>query len=199
MLKLVITFISLIGFSSFSQAEVDRSGSLVLSLTGVANDRISEVQGDQENNEINFGLGALIEAGINDHFGMETGVLLINRQYDVKEGNTRVVQEVKRLHIPILARFWATDFFSIAAGPFLSFRTGDAKTSLEIGGEDVGSISTSADDDVEYGLDAAVTFNIAIKDKSGIFVEGRYSAMLDNEQDEETNQVSALAGLKIDM
>ena len=199
MFKKIIAFASIIAFSGAVQANTDHSGSLILSLTGVANDRVKDVEDNQNNNEFNFGAGALIEAGINDHFGIETGVLFINRQYDLEAGEARVVQEVNRLHVPVLARFWATDFFSIALGPFVAFRTGNTKTSLEVGDTEIGSIKTSADDDVEYGLDAALTFNIAVNDKSGLFVEGRYSKLLDNNQGEEANQVSALAGLKIDI
>lgn len=199
MYRLAIVLVSITSFLSIAHADTNRSGSLILSLAGVANSRVSEIQENQERTRLNFGAGALIEAGVNDHFGIETGALFINRQYDVEAAGLRVVQEVSRLHIPVLARFWATDFFSVAAGPFVAFRTGDTETSLEVGSTEIGSITTSADDDVEFGLDAAMTFNFAVNNKSGIFVEGRYSAPLGNDQDEDANQVSALAGLKIDI
>ncbi len=185
--------------SMSAHAKPDGAGSLILSLAGVANDRVKEVDNDQEDNEINVGGGILIEAGVNDHFGIETGALVVNRQYDVERGNTRVVDEVTRVHVPVIARFWLADFFSIGAGPFVALKTGDTKRTLEIGGNEVASTRTSAEDDAEFGLDGAATFNIAVADKTGIFIEGRYSYLLDDEDDEDNNEISALAGIKIDL
>ena len=87
----------------------------------------------------------------------------------------------------------------MAAGPFVAFKTGDVENTLEIGDNEVGSIETSADEDVEFGLDGAATFNIAVNDKTGIFVEGRYSYLLEQEDDEDSNEISALAGIKFDI
>tara|TARA_B100000749_G_scaffold280223_1_gene275319 strand:+ start:25779 stop:26378 length:600 start_codon:yes stop_codon:yes gene_type:complete len=199
MLKIAVTIISIVGLTGLAQANEDGAGSLVLSITGVANDKVSEVEENKEENEMNFGAGVFVEAGINDNFGIETGVLAVNRQYEAEAAGARLVQEVSRLHVPVMARFWATDYLSVAAGPFLAFKTGDSKTSLDIGDTEIGSIETSADDDVEYGLDAALTLNFAVNDKSGVFVEGRYSKILDDAEDENADQVSALAGVKIDL
>lgn len=176
----------------------DDKGSLILSFVAIATDRVKEVQ-DREDNELNYGGGILVEANINDNFGIETGALVVNRQYEIERLGVRVVEEVQRIHVPITARFWATDFFSLAAGPYLAFKTGSTKTSLEIGDINLGNFKTSADDSVEYGLDAAATINLAVNDKTGVFVEGRYSKMLNEENDEDGDQVSALAGLKLDL
>ncbi len=196
MLKKIGMTLAALAFPVLAQAE---DGSLVLSVAGVVNDRVEEVRNDEENDAVNYGGGVLVEAAVNDHFGIETGVLVIKRQYDLNEDDVRVVQEVSRLHVPILARFWATDFLSIAAGPYVAFKTGDTETSLEIGDNELGSIETSADDDVEYGLDAALTLNFAVADKSGLFIEGRYSNPMSNDDDEDADQVSGLVGLKFDI
>jgi hypothetical protein len=198
--RLFITVIlAALGAASSAQAKPDGAGSLILSLAGVANDQVKDVQDGREDNEINMGGAALIEAGVNDHFGIETGALLVNRQYDAERGDVRVVQEVKRVHIPVLARFWFADFFSVAAGPFVAFKTGHVKNALEIGGDEVATLETSADDDAEYGADGAVTFDIAVADKTGLFIEGRYSTLFNDKNDEDTDEISALAGVKIDL
>lgn len=182
-----------------SKADEDDKGSLVLSIAGVVNAKETDVEKDEEDTEFNYGGAILIEANIRDNFGIETGVMLVNRQYDREIGNTRLVQEVKRLHIPIAARFWFGDVFSIAAGPFAEFQTGDVKTSLRRGGNEVASVKTQADDSTMYGADGAATLNLALNDKTGIFVEGRYSYFFDQDDDEDLNQVSGLAGVKIDI
>lgn len=196
-LILSLTCFSSILFTANSMAA--ENGSLILSIAGVANDTEKEVRNNETDNQVNIGGGVLIEANINDKFGIETGALLINRQYDAQKGEARLMQETKRLHIPIMARFWVTDWFSVASGPFVAFRTGDTKTTLSIGDTEIGSLDTSADESVEYGIDTAATFNISIDDKSGIFLEGRYSDLFDQDNTETFNEVSALAGFKMQL
>ncbi|MEC9281606.1 MAG: outer membrane beta-barrel protein [Bdellovibrionota bacterium] len=196
-LILSLTCLSSMLFTVNTMAAGD--GSLILSFAGVANDTEKAVRNNETNNEVNIGGGVLIEANINEKFGIETGALLINRQYDAEKGEARLLQETKRLHIPIMARFWVTDWFSVATGPFVAFRTGDTKTSLKVGDTELGSLETSADESVEYGIDTAATFNISIDDKSGIFLEGRYSDLFDQDNTEKFNEVSALAGFKMQL
>jgi len=198
-MKYLAAILIVLSLGQSAYAKEDGAGSLILSLAGVANDRVKEVEADREDNEVNVGGGVLIEAAVNDHFGIETGALVMNRQYDRESEDLRVVEEVTRVHVPVVARFWLADFFSIGAGPFAAFKTGDTKRTLEIGDRRVATLKTSADDDTEFGLDGAATLNFAVADKTGIFVEGRYSMMLDEEEDEDADEVSALAGIKIDL
>jgi len=188
---LTLTLFTLI-FSNGTAFADDDDGSLVLSFAGVASDRQNESKYD-------YGLGALIEANINDHFGIETGALFIKRRSELfNTGGVEVTQSVSRLHIPVLARFWVTDYLSLAAGPFVEFKTGDVKTTGTIGGAG-GSVETSADDSTQFGLDAAATLNFAVADKTGVFVEARYSMFFDEEDDEDFNKMFYLAGIKLDI
>lgn len=177
----------------------DDSGSLILSLAGVVNTTVEEVGDDQEDDQLNVGGGVLVEAAVNDAFGIETGALYLRRQYEVSEGNARLVQEVGRVHVPVLARLWPVDYFSIAAGPFVAFAVTDEETQLEIGDTEVAQIETAASNSAEFGLDAAATFNFAVNDKTGFFLEGRYSVLLGEAANEDADELSALAGLKFDI
>lgn len=177
----------------------DSDGSLILSFAGLANDRAEEVENDNNNNSLNYGGGILLEAGVNDHFGVETGALLVKRQYEVEQGSSKFITEVDRLHIPVTARIWFFDFLSLAAGPFVAFNTGDQEVTFESNGNQLATTSSSAEDNLEFGLDGALTFNLAVADKTGLFIEGRYSHILDQEDGEEADQVTGLAGLKIDI
>ena len=91
-----------------------------------------------------------------------------------------------------------SDWFSLALGPFISIKAGEVRNTVELGGFDA-SYSTSADDDFEWGLDLAATVNFAIADKTGFFIEGRYSLDLDQEDNEKSDQISGLAGIKLDL
>lgn len=161
-------------------------GSLILSFAALAN-------------EFNMGGGVLIEANLNGQIGIEFGALFLSRRYDVDRAGLKITEEVSRIHIPIVARFWATDFLSMALGPFIAFKTGTKKTSLQSGDTRLGSINTSADDSFEYGMDAAFTIDLAVANKTGVFIEGRYSDTLDEKPNEDSDQISALAGIKLDI
>jgi hypothetical protein len=216
--KALMYFIGLTALPSLSQAQVievekpvEKSvvrrevikpevekGSIILSIAGVVNDQVEQVKDGRENREVNVGGGILVEANVNETFGIETGALFIRHQYDLDEKNFRLVQHVDRIHVPIAARFWPTDYLSLAAGPFVSFRTGDVRNALSKGDE-AENARTAAHEDVEYGLDAALTLNFAVNRKTGIFLEGRYSSLFEQFRNEDSDQVSALAGLKLDL
>lgn len=174
-------------------------GSMTFTLAGIANNGADEIQNQGGSGSINFGAGALVESNIYDRFGIETGALITDRKYTTEAGGLRLVQQTRRLHVPVLARLYATDFFSVGAGPFAGFKTGNVKTAVEGSGNSYGVASTSANDSVEYGVDAAATLNAALSATTGLFVEGRYSALLDERSDEEANEVYGLAGVKINI
>ena len=88
---------------------------------------------------------------------------------------------------------------SIAAGPFASFKVGNTTRTIEIGNIASADLKTSADQEAQYGLDAAVTFNIAVYNKTGLFVEGRYSSPFEKEENETSDEATALIGLKLSL
>lgn len=179
-----------------SELENDKEPSVILSLAGLATAPEEELENDDK--DYHLGAAVLVESNVNDVFGVETGVMYVRRQYVANVAGAKVVSEVDRLHIPITARIWATDFLSLAAGPYVAFSVGDVDNRVIVGDTNL-NYETSADDDTEFGLDLAATFNIAIDDKSGLFIEGRYSQPLEEESEEDYDKVTALAGFKIDM
>ncbi len=186
----------LISISSFAARPTD--GELILSIFGVANESVKEAQTDKRDNSINYGFGALIEANMNSFVGIETGGIFVKRQYEYGISGASLVQQVDRLHIPVLAKFWPTNFISIGVGPYISLKTGSVKNTLEIGSLS-GSIDTNADDEVEFGLDGTVALNFSVADKTGIFVEGRYSKPFDEAADTEFEALTALVGVKVSL
>ena len=185
----------MLGVSTNQVYALDSDGSLIISVAGLANDTVD----DYEDDEHNYGGAVLIEAGINDHFGIETGVLYTKLVTSLESSNASLVREVDRLHVPIAARVWLFDFFSIAAGPFASFRTGSVDNTFNVNGQTFASNETSADDDVRFGYDVAATLNFAVADKTGLFVELRHSSFFDDEDSEESDQLYGLAGFKFDI
>ncbi len=174
-------------------------GEFIISIAAVANNTIDKIENTEETKSYNVGAAILFEANVNSYVGIETGGIMIDRQYDVKSGNLRLVEDVKRLHVPILFRLWPADFVSIAAGPFASFKVGNTTRTIEIGNIASANLETSADKEAQYGLDAAVTFNFAVYNKTGLFVEGRYSSPFEKEQNETSDQLTALVGVKLSL
>ncbi|MCO5113573.1 MAG: PorT family protein [Bdellovibrionaceae bacterium] len=175
------------------------AGSLIFSGFGVINRGVEDNGSGSEDDQYHFGVGALVEANINGVLGIETGAIFIKRQYDYEAAGFRLVQEVNRLHIPILARVWLGDYFSVGAGPFASIKVGNVKDSLEFGSTPIGSVETKADDSVEFGYDIAATFNFAVSDKTGIFIEARYSSPFDKAKNTDYETLTGLAGVKVDL
>lgn len=198
-MKAFILGLALFGFALPIAAQAaSNQSSLVVSLTGMlsSHEEISS-SSDINKNHLSYGGGVLIEAVSADDFGIETGVLVRERNYEASFAGKSLGQRVKRIHIPILARAWLTDYFSVAVGPFASFKAGSVDTYLKIDGSEMASYSTDAERDLEYGVDGALTFNIAVADKTGLFVEARYSEVLSS--DEVDGDISALSGIKIDL
>lgn len=191
-----IAFLMLLITPIPSQAE---RGEFIISIAAVANSTIEKIENNEEDKSYNVGAALLFEANVNSYIGIETGGIFIDRQYDVKAGNLRLVEDVKRLHVPILLRLWPADFVSIAAGPFASFKVGNTTRTIEIGNIASADLKTSADQEAQYGLDAAVTFNIAVYNKTGLFVEGRYSSPFEKEENETSDEATALIGLKLSL
>jgi len=192
-----ILLVCLLG--SINLVAKQNDGSLLLSVAGVANDRVSDIDSETNTDDLNYGFGALVEGNFNSYFGIETGALLIKRNYTFEAGPLKATQSVKRLHIPVLARVWPTNFFSIAGGGFTSIKTGSVDTELDLNNTNIADINTSADDSVEFGLEAAATLNFAVNKKTGLFVEGRYSQALGEESNEDSNHLMGLAGLKFNL
>lgn len=175
--------------------QLDDQPSSILSIAGVAVEKKDSIP---DNSGAHFGFGILYEANLNDNFGVETGVLYIKRQYETKFANAKLVTEVARLHIPLLARYWVNDYLAFALGPYMGLNIGSVDSTVVVGDTNT-SYETSADDDLEFGFDLAATANMAINDKTGLFVEGRYSQLFDKSSNVDYQRLIGLAGLKLDM
>ena len=174
--------------------------SLIISVFGMATGSEQEVDNEVEKDQYDRGYGVFVEGNYNDHFGIETGAYLIRRQYEVSNRLGSITTSVDRLTVPVLAKFWLTDFLSVGVGPYASFSIGDERTDVNIADINIASSESKASDDQELGMEASATFNLAVNDKTGVFVEGRYSRPFDNEANEQfVNQASLLAGLKVDL
>jgi len=184
----------------FSYSNFAERGSVILSGAVLANGTIENNDDNSIDDDLNFGAAALVEANINGYLGLESGLLLVNRRYVAEFAGFEASSEVLRLHVPIMFKFWPTNYFSLAAGPYGSFKVGDRKSEVNSpGGTTLGSFKTSADDSFEYGFEGAVTLNLPVYKKCGFFVEGRVLFPLNSEDEEDAREFLVLSGLKFDL
>lgn len=194
LIKYLLIPLSLISFSA--HAARPNEGELIMSIFGVINESVDQDGSTGRDKGYNYGLGGLVEANFNGFIGFETGAIFVQRQYEYGFAGVSLVQEVGRLHVPIVAKFWPTNFLAVGVGPYASLKVGNVKNTLEIGSLS-GSVDTKADDEVELGLDATITLNFSIADKTGLFVEGRYSKPFNEGEDTELDGMTGLAGVKL--
>lgn len=122
------------------------------------------------------GLALLIEAGIKKNFGIELGVFNNQFQYYRETSNYKTSEQVFRVHIPIMFRYWLFSFMSLAAGPFASYKSGESEV-VFLEGQWQGNL-TSANDMAEHGVESSLMFDIPLSEKFFITTDFRYSYSL---------------------
>lgn len=174
-----------------------------VSVAGILNQTV-EMQGranNLEEKQLTFGGGVLVEGmfpNITRRVTLESGVLYLKRTYRSENQAAKLIQASQRLHIPLLARYQVIDNFSIGLGPYAAIQMGETENIATIGNVALGGVSTSAGDDLEFGVDAAATVNIPVGEKAKAFIEGRYSFLFGKEANESADQFLALAGVTFD-
>lgn len=177
---------------SFAQDE----GRWVLSLGLLGNSQSKQVSEDSLKDEFNVGLAALVEVMVRERIGIETGALLVERQYDVSSGSLRLIQSARRLHIPVLARWWVADYFALGLGPYAAVRLGSVRNAVQFGEAEL-ALDTSSRRDLELGFDVSALLNLAIHNRTGLFLEGRYSSPFDRRGGEESSHIFGIVGVKL--
>lgn len=143
-----------------------------------------------------YPLSGLFEIGATENISFETGLIFVERQYQVANDNYLLQQDVNRLHIPVMVKLWWRDIIAISFGPYMAFAMSGTRSTEVIRVVDSDDLETPAEDFVEFGFDSALTLNIPLKNKTGIFVEVRYFAPYDTIQFRKYNSIYGLAGFK---
>ena len=118
-----------------------------------------------------YHLGLLAEVPVSDRFSVQPEVLYSAQGFDIirREDNADIKHQLDYVNIPVLAKFYLTDGFSLEAGPQLGFIVNDQ---IGDGDNDVNFYDDGRNDlDVSLGLGASYKFN-------NFFLYGRYNAGL---------------------
>lgn len=118
-----------------------------------------------------YHLGLLAEVPVSDRFSVQPEVLYSAQGFDIirRQDNADIEHQLDYVNIPVLAKFYLTDGFSLEAGPQLGFVVNDQ---IGDGDNDINFYNEDRNDlDVSLGLGASYKFN-------NFFLYGRYNAGL---------------------
>lgn len=170
-------------------------GYKMISIAGTYSANISGAYDAGKSGEF-YPLSGLFELGATKNIAFETGLIFVERQYQVANDNYLLQQDVNRLHIPVMVKLWWKDIIAISVGPYMAFAMSAVRSTEVIRVMDSDDLETPAEDFVEFGFDSALTIHIPIREKTGIFAEIRYFAPYDTIQLKKYNSVYGLAGFK---
>lgn len=170
-------------------------GHKLISIAGVYSANISGAHDDGKSGSF-YPMAALLEVGATDSIAFETGLIFVERQYQVANDNYLLQQNVKRLHLPVTLKLWWRDIVGFSVGPYMAFAMSSLQSYEIIRVTDSDDLETPAEDFVEFGFESSFTLNLPLAEKTGVFAEVRYFAPYDTIQLKKYNSVYGLAGFK---
>ena len=182
LISIVVFFI----FTSSTAQKIKYGSKIGVNITNITGDET-----DDYNNITLLHAGAVAEIMISDEFSFQTE-LLYSAQ-GAKSDYSDTLDEVtfrytsvklEYINIPLLAKFYVTEGFSLEAGPQVGFLiTADR----EFEKTDNGETETGEKDILNEikGIDFGLDFGLAYKLESGIFLAARYNFGLSNINDVE--------------
>lgn len=158
--------VAILAIPSFQAQEFFRMGAKA----GV---NFANLVGDTEGAEMrtSFHLGLVGEIPMSDQFYFGPEVLYSSQGAEFSDGEFDGALKLDYIQVPLMARYYIAEGFSIEAGPQIGFLI---SSEVEIDG-----ISVDADE-IMKGFDYGVNFGLGYKLTSGIFVQGRYNLGLAN-------------------
>ncbi len=127
-----------------------------------------------------FHLGATAEIMFSDKFSLQPQLLYSAQGTDYENADAAItgVLKLDYINIPILAKFYITEGFSVQAGPQIGFLL-SANNKLEFAGD------TQEEDvkDIFKGIDFGLNFGLGYKLPSGLFFDASYNLGFSNVND----------------
>ncbi|MFD2562170.1 porin family protein [Aquimarina rubra] len=180
---LFVVLFGAVTVSATAQEEKIRFGAKAgLNLSSITGDFTDELS-----MRTSFHVGALVEIPLSDKFALQPELMYSAQgaKYEFSEPGFTDESTIKLdyLNIPVMAKFYPVEGFSIQAGPQLG-----VLLSAKDKGED--SIGGEYDDDIKEfisSIDLGLNFGVGYQLEAGIFFEGRYNLGLTDINDENTS------------
>jgi len=117
-----------------------------------------------------FHIGGVYEVEISDNFSFQPELMYSAQGAQMSEGSAKVVVKLDYINIPLMAKFYAADGFSIEAGPQVGFLI-VAETKYEAEGESETDDIKDDSNTIDFGLN----FGLGYKLESGLNFGARYN------------------------
>lgn len=153
----------------------------------------AKLQGDNiedADGRTGFHLGAIVEIPVSEKFSIQPEVMYSQQglQSEDNNGNSRSenILKLDYINVPVLAKYYITEGFSVEAGPQFGFLTkaeSEFESSETIGGVTVESEGTLDIEDEIAGFDMGAAIGAGYELNSGLFFQARYIIGLSNVDD----------------
>lgn len=168
---LLVAAVAVFGFSSVNAQEVTFGAKAGLNLASISGDETDELDG-----RTSLHVGAVAEIAISDVFSVQPELLYSAQGAKYEEEGYEETWKLDYLNLPIMAKYYVAEGFSLEAGPQVGFLM-SAKAKADGEEEDL--------KDFVKGIDFGANVGVGYKMESGLNFGARYNLGLSNVNDGE--------------
>ncbi len=139
---------------------------------------------------------AFFELKTNELVSFETGLVILQQQYQTSNSNYSLYQSVPRLRLPLAIKISYRDIISIGLGSYIAVPLEGLTSTKVIQVADTNNLQTPAENFLEFGFDSSLSLNIPINPQWFVFVEARYFSPYDKNSDLAVNTFYGLVGAR---
>lgn len=168
-----------------------------LSLFLAANDRVERFEDVDEDNfkGSRVGFGLLVESEKLKAIRVETGLIKASRQYSIPDQGNTIVEEVERLHIPLLIKYYRKAL-GFGVGPYYALSVSDEERASE---SNFPSTENTSAEKEESGLMYSASYSFSAFKSGDLFFDLRWIEPFTHKNAEETNNFIGLFGIKYEI
>ncbi len=170
-----ITAALVLGITQFSNAQTETTTSSTSDISfgvkgGVNFATITGDDFESPDSRTSFHVGVLLELPITDMFSLQAEALYSGQGFEFEGlGGDKVEYQLDYVNVPVLAKIYITNGFSLEVGPQVSFKVNEEFDNDP--DNDPGDFDLDEAESVDFALAGGLTF----KTDMGLFATGRYT------------------------
>jgi hypothetical protein len=137
-------------------------------------DPLPQEQGFSQDRKLGWGGGVLFDSPLSEGLSIGVGALYIQRKFQIGTGTVRVERKVPTVFVPVEAKVWLGNAFSIGGGVFGALKAGDVTDSVVTGAGTLNATSDPGRNTLDYGLTASANFLLPVAERTGVLLGARY-------------------------
>lgn len=199
----IVSLVVYSGFVEIGRASIQGADDVGLSrrisVVGIANFYTPSVNSTNANfssltnsSKLGTGPGILTEFSFLGPLQMELGFLVLNRQSSYSTSAFTYTQSSNALTVPVGLKFRFANYFSVGAGPYLSYRVGEVENEFSVGNAGSINFDTTAQARYELGYFASVGATLPVTPSIGITMESRLLRGLSNLSGDSSTRIESV-------